>query len=631
MKKCYVLSNKKTMFFRLTNSVFGSKWCGLWFPSTKVMDYFAFNVNGEWLSEHNFKEFSIKNGTAEHLYEFGDLAVRESITVPKDIPGIIIVLNIENKGESGKFKVIMKPGINIRDIGENSHTRVYKIVETDPLYITSEMGDLAMRSDARVDFLVDERYIAHTPGAYTHEWSWNDEIEQSVFEPGIAQIELDIRKGTSKSVSFMISDRQNLYGLADCKKIIKERQNIEASKSGLYSDSAIDTMARTMGSFRNESHIGSGFFAGLPWFQSYWARDTCHSVFAMSNLGMWDEVKKSLITLSRYERDGVIPNTLYLSGVPTYNSSDSSPLFIIALHHHISYSKDYKLLKQMMPVVSRILERGERLVDNGLVLSGPGESWMDTLKRDGHCIDIQSLWTEAFLRASELENKRYISIANSMIRRINSDFWRDGNFIDVLQDSSSTRPNVLFPLFFGHLEKEKAISALSKLESDEFTSKTGIRSLSSLDPLYHPRAYHDGTVWGLLTGMMCHSEFMYNRVDQGFRYLDIVKNNLGLRCADSIDEVYDGDTGFPMGCVSQAWSISPIIKTVDEMILGINPDTDENITFEPRILPGMSFERKSLKIGNDIINISLSDGVFRIKGLKENHLKARTSYKFEVI
>ncbi|TFH04908.1 MAG: hypothetical protein E4H14_13760, partial [Candidatus Thorarchaeota archaeon] len=508
--------------------------------------------------------------------------------------------------------------------------RVYKIVETNPLYITSDIADLTITSDNTLDVSVNERYLAHSPGAYISEWGWNDEVEQSVYEPGLIQTEVEIKKNKSKSIPFLISNRQDLYKMMNYKDLIKQRNSLELKRSQIYSDSALGSMARTMFSFYNHSNIGSGFFAGFPWFQSYWGRDSGQIIVAMSNLGMWDEVKRSLLTLARYEKNGVIPNTLYLSGVPTYNSSDSSPFFIIALHHYVSYSKDYKTLEQLMPKVNRILERGEKLIRNGMMPSNPGETWMDTLNRQGYCIDIQSLWAEAFLRAADLDNKKHVSIANSLIKSINSVFWKDGYFMDII-GSISRRPNVLFPLFFGHIEKDKAIAALSVLESEEFTSSAGIRSLSSRDANYNPRAYHDGNVWGLLTGMMCHSEFVYDRTKQGFKYLNIIKKNLGIRCVDSVDEVYDGNTGFPLGCMSQAWSLSPIIKTVDEMILGINPDTNDNIIFQPKISPEMNLERKSMRIGNDVIDISFSDGYFRISGLKENHLKARTNYRVEVV
>lgn len=630
MKQCYVLSNPKTFFFRFNNSVFGSKWSGLWFPSTKVMDYFAFNVDGEWLGEHNFKGFSMQNGTAEHVYKTNDLILKERLTIPVNIPGLINILYVENLGENRKFNITMKPGINMRDIGENVHTRVYKVVETNPLYITSDIADLAIRSDGDFDFSVDEKYLAHTPGAYISEWGWNDESEQSVYEPGMIHTEIEVKKNRSESIPFLISNRQNLREMMNYKELIKHRNDLEIKRSQFYSDPSLSSISRTMSSFYSHSNIGSGFFAGFPWFQSYWGRDSGHIIFALSNLGMWDEVKQSLLTLARYEKNGIIPNTLYLSGVPTYNSSDSSPFFIIALHHYVSYSKDYKTLKQLMPKVNSILERGETFIRNGMIHSNPGETWMDTLNRQGYCIDIQSLWAEAFLRAADLGDKKHISIANSLIKSINTAFWKDGYFLDIL-NSTSRRPNVLFPLFFGHIENDKAEAALSVLESDEFTSSVGIRSLSSRDANYNPRDYHNGNVWGLLTGMMCHSEFVYNRVKQGSKYLNLIKKNLGIRCFDSVDEVYDGDTGFPLGCVSQAWSISPVIKTVDEMIFGINPDTDNNIVFQPKISPEMNLERKGLRIGSDVIDISFSDGVFRINGLKENHLKARTNYKVEVV
>ena len=73
------------------------------------------------------------------------------------------------------------------------------------------------------------------------------------------------------------------------------------------------------------------------------------------------------------------------------------------------------------------------------------------------------------------------------------------------------------------------------------------------------------------------------------------------------------------------------MTSVDEMIFGMVPGIDDNIIFQPKILSEMNLERKGLRIGNDVVDISFSDGVFNISGLKENHLKARTNYKIEVV
>ena len=630
MKQCYILSNNRTFFFRFTNSAFGSKWCGLWFPSTKVLEYLAFNINGEWLGENNFKGFSLENGTAEHIYKPGNLVVKERITVPLELHGLIDVLQIENRGRREKFTLQLKPGINIRDVGENSHTRKYNIIETKPLYITSDISDIAIFSKTRTKFLIDEKYIGHTPGRYISDWGWRDEVEQSVYEPGLIETTFEIGKGESRNIPFLISNRQDLDDMMDYKKLVEQRSELGTNRSGFYSDKQVSKMAQTMFSFANDSLFGSGFFAGFPWFQSYWARDSAHIIFSLTNLGMWEEVKKSLFTLARYEKDGNIPNTLYLSGVPNYHAADSGPLFVIALHHYLKYSKDGDSLKKLSPVVDRIIERGVNLINDDLIYSHSGATWMDTLGREGHCIEIQSIWAEAFLRASEILNKKYVHHANGIVKKMNKIFWRGGFFMDRIGDYSR-RANVLFPLFFGQIDKEKAVSALKVLESEKFTSSRGIRSMSSGDPIYNPRAYHDGNVWGLLTGMMCYSEFMYHRIKQGFRYLNMIKRNLGIRCVNSVDEVYTGDSNFPMGCVSQAWSISPVIKTVDEMILGFDPDLSDSIYFEPRIPADMDFERRGLRIGRDMVDVSFSDGIFTIKGIKENNLKLRTKYKVNVI
>ncbi|MCK4714538.1 MAG: hypothetical protein KAT35_03110, partial [Candidatus Aenigmarchaeota archaeon] len=92
MKRCYILGGDGSFLFRFTSSAFGSKWSGLWFPQKKVLDYYAYCVNNEWLGTHNCTGFKRLPGAAKHDFKLKGLAVSETISTPKNGRGLISVL-----------------------------------------------------------------------------------------------------------------------------------------------------------------------------------------------------------------------------------------------------------------------------------------------------------------------------------------------------------------------------------------------------------------------------------------------------------------------------------------------------------------------------------------------------------
>ena len=190
----------------------------------------------------------------------------------------------------------------------------------------------------------------------------------------------------------------------------------------------------------------------------------------------------------------------------------------------------------------------------GLIESYGKDTWMDSLEREGYCLEVQSVWAEAFRLAGKVYgNPEWVKRGKELTEAINEKFWTGDFLLDRLGEEDITA-NALFPLFFKQLPKRKASKVLKRLESEEFTTERGVRCRSSEDELYDPDEYHLGRVWGLLTGMMMVAEENYGRLEEARRYREIIERNKGLRCIDGVDETYDGDSLTPMGCCKQAWS-----------------------------------------------------------------------------
>ncbi len=104
----------------------------------------------------------------------------------------------------------------------------------------------------------------------------------------------------------------------------------------------------------------------------------------------------------------------------------------------------------------------------------------------------------------------------------------------------------------------------------------GLRTLSPRDPRYVGRyeggprqrdgAYHQGTVWPWLMGPYVEALLSVNddSEESRKRAKEVLRPLLALEAGGfyTIPEVFDGDAPQrPGGCISQAWSVSEVIRT----------------------------------------------------------------------
>ncbi len=501
-KKFYYINDGRYIFMRFNTSAFGSKWCGLWKGTRKLMEYYAIKINNEWLGPHNCYRFLRINNMAKHWFKTKEFDVSEKVVLGN---GLTIEINVRSREEK-KVRVGMEVGVNIREREENAHERRYETNGEKEIAVSNEKGSLKFGRGA---FEKREEYKKHFPGNY-HEWDWV-EGEQSVFVPGIIW-----QEGMSKKKGSLFK----FY-------IVKPAQ-----KSG------------HKGFFQEKR----GFFAGIPWFLQVWGRDSGFVIPAYTDMKKYKWSRNALEILASYEKNGRIPN--YIENEINYNSIDAGALFVIACEHYVKKSSDREFAKKMENTINNILNSQEY----GLIKSNAKETWMDSENREGYNIDVQAVWAAAYSAGYRLYGKKEWGGKYEFLRKkINKDFWDGEYFRDNLENNKRTA-NPVFSLFFGLIDKIKAEKCFEILEGEEFLTPRGLRSVSKKDSSYNPASYHNGMVWGLLTGMLAYAERLYGRREKAKEILRIIKNNKGLRCVGGIDEVYDGETGEPRGCCSQAWS-----------------------------------------------------------------------------
>ncbi|HAP35120.1 MAG TPA: hypothetical protein DCQ28_03950, partial [Bacteroidetes bacterium] len=106
-----------------------------------------------------------------------------------------------------------------------------------------------------------------------------------------------------------------------------------------------------------------GIFAGLPWFNNYWGRDSFISLpGATYIIGNFTDARDVLRSYAKFQEldpansnYGRIPNLATPQSV-IYNTADGTPWFVKSLYEYVKYSGDTSIVREMYPIIFRSIE-----------------------------------------------------------------------------------------------------------------------------------------------------------------------------------------------------------------------------------------------------------------------------------
>ena len=425
----------------------------------------------------------------------------------------------------------------------------------------------------------------------------------------------------------------------------------------------------------------TGIFAGLPWFNNYWGRDTFISFAgAVLTTGKFEEAKSIIKSFAKFQNKnpgsldfGRIPNRITVGEI-IYNTADGTPWFIRELREYYKYTGDKSLLKELYPVIKLSIEGTLRYhCDNNYFLThGDAETWMDAQGGEGpwsprgnRAVEIQALWYQQLMAASEISRllgeddnaEKWNKIAVTLKKNFRKAFWNhhSQSLYDHLNvvgtPDTKIRPNQIFALTVVEeplLSADQELAVLKQVTT-KLTYPYGVASLWQHDPDFHPyhqypshypkdAAYHNGTVWCWLAGPVISSLVKYGYFDLAYELLASESFQiLHLDAAGSMSELLDAlprkgeNIPHVSGTVSQAWSLAEYIRNIYQDILGIYISAPENkIILNPHIPTKMN--RISFKIplpGNEIkVDLSKIDSC-RID-VDVHYISGDKSWDFEI-
>ncbi len=402
----------------------------------------------------------------------------------------------------------------------------------------------------------------------------------------------------------------------------------------------------------NQSQSGipvKGIFAGLPWFNNYWGRDSFISLPGATYVtGNFKEAREILLSFARFqEKDssstnyGRIPNIVTPTSI-AYNTADGTPWFVKQMYDYIKYSYDTALVRELFPVVKRSIEGTIKYHTDslGFLTHGDAETWMDAVGPNGpwsprgnRACEVQALWYYQLLIGSfEAEYLteyslagKWKSLADLVEKNFNKFFVdRENKLVyDHLNADGSPsrelRPNQLFCLDI--VNSEDIREAMVKTVTSNLIYEYGVGTLSQSDSNFHPfhhdepyyvpdAAYHNGIVWTWLNG---HAIYALTRNDEEDLVFTITKNMvyqiLHRGCVGTLSELLDaqprsGETEPRLsGAFSQAWSLAEFIRSFYQDYLGIGIDaTAHTIRINPKLPTELHHVECTFRAGNSEID-----------------------------
>ena len=379
---------------------------------------------------------------------------------------------------------------------------------------------------------------------------------------------------------------------------------------------------------------GTGIWAGLPWFNNYWGRDSFISFpGALLCTGQFRTAREVLLTFSKFQNTdpasryyGRIPNRVMLNEI-IYNTTDGTPWFVKACDDYLKYSGDTLFMEQMFPALQRAMEGAlkSRVDSHGFLTHGDAETWMDAVGTEGpwsprgnRAVEVQALWAEQIRISQKWAHKlgfgklakEWRSIERKVRNNFPKYFWNEKENLlsDHLNSDDSQdfqlRPNQIFAVTVPRtplLPEEKRRRVISTVV-EKLTYPWGVGSLWQEDPNFHPyhhylpyyvpdAAYHNGIVWTWLNGPLLSALFPRNRKLAMQLLSNEADQILHRDAVGSFSELLEAwpreNEKFPRisGTVSQAWSLAEFIRNINQDLLGIKPNAAGDTLFLHPNLP----------------------------------------------
>ena len=370
-------------------------------------------------------------------------------------------------------------------------------------------------------------------------------------------------------------------------------------------------------------YLGTGLVAGYrtsgasqrPGFAWFFGRDSFWTSLALNASGDFSTAHAALAFISKFQReDGKIPHEIsqganfvdWFKGYPyPYASADATPLYLIAMNDYVTASGDVAFAKEKWDSLWKAYEFLRSSYDeHGFAKNqGVGHGWVE----GGPLLPVKTELYQAGLGiaalralanlASRLPGKEDAGkeLAKTFAQQkplMNDVFWlTDKKRFAFALDSNNhpvDEPTVLstVPMWFGLLDEPKADAMITQLADLDQQTDWGMRIISDHSPKFSGGGYHYGSVWPLFTGWAAVGEYRYHRSHTAYENL---RANALLAFDGSLghfSEVLSGAYYQSLSTSSphQIWSAAMVVSPILRGMFGLASDTATGtLSFAPHV------------------------------------------------
>jgi glycogen debranching enzyme len=372
----------------------------------------------------------------------------------------------------------------------------------------------------------------------------------------------------------------------------------------------------------NNPYLGTGLVAGYrtsgpdqrPGFAWFFGRDSLWTSLALNAEGDYSTTRTALDFISKYQRaDGKVPHEISQTAslVPWFKdypyasaSADATPLFIIAMNDYASQSGDLAFARDKWDNVWRAYQFLRSTYDaQGFAQNtGVGHGWIE----GGPLLPVKNEYYQAGLAVAALQalsNLAHLTGNDGVGKQVAAEFDRGKTALDQAfwspqmnsyayalradnQRAEEVSVLATVPMWFGLPDVEHANQTITQLAAEDHQSDWGMRIISRQAKVYDGSGYHFGSVWPLFTGWASVGEYRYHRAFPAYSNL---RANALLGADGALGhftEVLSGDyyQSFSGSSPHQIWSAAMVVSPILRGMFGLQTDAENRqITLAPHV------------------------------------------------
>lgn len=403
----------------------------------------------------------------------------------------------------------------------------------------------------------------------------------------------------------------------------------------------------------NNPYLGAGLVAGYrtsgvgqrPGFAWFFGRDSLWTSFALNAEGDYSSTRTALDFISKYQReDGKVPHEISQSAglVPwfkdypyAYVSADATPLFIIAMNDYAVQSGDVAFARDQWDNIWRAYQFMHSTYDaQGLAQNaGVGHGWVE----GGPLLPVKNEYYQAGLAVEALRalsNLARLVGKDDIRKQIVAEFERSEPALDQAfwspemkayafalkaDNQRAEEASVLttVPMWFGLSDADHADQTITQLAAEDHQTDWGMRIISRQSKVYDGSGYHFGSVWPLFTGWASVAEYRYHRAFPAYANL---RANALLGADGALGhftEVLSGDyyQSFATSSPHQIWSAAMVISPILRGMFGLHSDAqDRTISFAPHVPSDWTyFAIRNVRVDGVVVGFQYRKTVDRVE------------------